>query len=68
MNRGSYGLPRDTTLGNRRFNEAPIHESGKLLAEARRRPRSHRFNEAPIHESGKYQPSTVDSEHPCLLQ
>ena len=41
-------------LPARSFNEAPIHESGKLrslLAAAM--PRQPSFNEAPIHESGK---------------
>ena len=53
MNRGSTD---DTALHPAqpfRFNEAPIHESGKSLAAPRPRPRSGRFNEAPIHESGK---------------
>ena len=54
MNRGSArGEGRDG--GDRpRFNEAPIHESGKLARPRRTsRPSSTRFNEAPIHESGK---------------
>ena len=53
MNRGSpppSGRPRSECP---RFNEAPIHESGKLgpSISASGTPRS--FNEAPIHESGK---------------
>ena len=59
MNRGSYRV-RGVEHGHRpkyRFNEAPIHESGKLPS-CTVRPtlvtRSpHCFNEAPIHESGK---------------
>ena len=35
------------------FNEAPIHESGKLCFRSERRGASLSFNEAPIHESGK---------------
>ena len=46
-----------------RFNEAPIHESGKSCSAAGLRGRSRSFNEAPIHESGKSklrkQPTTV---------
>ena len=36
-----------------RFNEAPIHESGKFRLCWGRRLREIGFNEAPIHESGK---------------
>ena len=53
MNRGSAfnQVPQDWTyLG---FNEAPIHESGKLPCPRSSPARSRCFNEAPIHESGK---------------
>ena len=53
MNRGS---PPWTPLGRAgllRFNEAPIHESGKLGCHGVLIPRFLCFNEAPIHESGK---------------
>ena len=60
MNRGSVGSGEWTAL---RFNEAPIHESGKSAPDPMR-PRHEsgksdvrRFNEAPIHESGKSRPS-----------
>ena len=36
-----------------RFNEAPIHESGKFSSLERGNTGNARFNEAPIHESGK---------------
>ena len=36
-----------------RFNEAPIHESGKLAVVDLAIPPAISFNEAPIHESGK---------------
>ena len=53
MNRGS----QQGRLANRkkvcRFNEAPIHESGKSSGDPTDPPRGNRFNEAPIHESGK---------------
>ena len=56
MNRGSAV----STNSNRsrparnRFNEAPIHESGKSAWTMRGVPQGlPRFNEAPIHESGK---------------
>ena len=35
------------------FNEAPIHESGKLGIEEWDEETKQGFNEAPIHESGK---------------
>ena len=53
MNRGSFGSSRRPAYRPPRFNEAPIHESGKS-ARHRLPDRTHRsFNEAPIHESGK---------------
>jgi len=56
MNRGSvHSSGRTLDWGNRRFNEAPIHESGKserIVVDCSIMPTS--FNEAPIHESGKW--------------
>ena len=52
MNRGRFSLGPVGRLSTC-FNEAPIHESGKLGRAAFPRPRCPRFNEAPIHESGK---------------
>ena len=54
MNRGSLEIVRKDNPISVRFNEAPIHESGKFAESAR--PASSRtgFNEAPIHESGKF--------------
>ena len=37
-----------------RFNEAPIHESGKSSEHELKRFVQFGFNEAPIHESGKW--------------
>ena len=54
MNRGSSAHHRPAIPNPGRFNEAPIHESGKCLLRAHRRPPSEGFNEAPIHESGKF--------------
>ena len=54
MNRGSAASARPILDGVQRFNEAPIHESGKFRRHADRdRTALGRFNEAPIHESGK---------------
>ena len=53
MNRGSALHPRRPNRPSAGFNEAPIHESGKLPPFSRSRPEDHGFNEAPIHESGK---------------
>ena len=53
MNRGSI-LALSTQQPNAsRFNEAPIHESGKSRVEPAGTLRARGFNEAPIHESGK---------------
>ena len=54
MNRGSIDLRHEASEVPMRFNEAPIHESGKWRIDptVRTRPESG-FNEAPIHESGK---------------
>ena len=55
MNRGSAVSHRRGPWRRPRFNEAPIHESGKCRFTGRRAARSPRgFNEAPIHESGKW--------------
>ena len=57
MNRGSSSARFGAVSPRSRFNEAPIHESGKSCPPDRRPcPRS-RFNEAPIHESGKSGPN-----------
>ena len=53
MNRGSRILRHALEARPRSFNEAPIHESGKLDKAARLHGLHCRFNEAPIHESGK---------------
>ena len=53
MNRGSRSRLWQPGRGPWRFNEAPIHESGKWCAAAKIIPRCAGFNEAPIHESGK---------------
>ena len=69
MNRGSLRWRAAAERRPRRFNEAPIHESGKW------QPNLHsadayapRFNEAPIHESGKFAPSTILSMGQWKLQ
>ena len=54
MNRGSLGSPRPHPPTACRFNEAPIHESGKSGRGSRFDRRDCGFNEAPIHESGKW--------------
>ena len=54
MNRGSDAGRRRRGSGTPRFNEAPIHESGKLLTIRSASADQARFNEAPIHESGKF--------------
>ena len=54
MNRGSPRRRVAQCAGPPRFNEAPIHESGKSSHPSRRGQEAHRFNEAPIHESGKF--------------
>ena len=53
MNRGSAPVSADTGAAMRRFNEAPIHESGKCQVPNAPATGSRCFNEAPIHESGK---------------
>ena len=58
MNRGSKKSQMNTGAAIRRFNEAPIHESGKYRRRRSSPDGNRRFNEAPIHESGK---SLVDA-------
>ena len=53
MNRGSLALRILRSTDSPRFNEAPIHESGKCRIGEPPRPSRRGFNEAPIHESGK---------------
>ena len=43
-----------------RFNEAPIHESGKFPARVAATGPVAGFNEAPIHESGKFDSAESD--------
>ena len=54
MNRGSSRGPCSQPRALNRFNEAPIHESGKCASDATNGEGRISFNEAPIHESGKY--------------
>ena len=54
MNRGSPGIHPTLHSPTVCFNEAPIHESGKLASLSVMLGSSARFNEAPIHESGKF--------------
>ena len=54
MNRGSRPWNRLRRSSPDCFNEAPIHESGKLQGPRLRTGPSIGFNEAPIHESGKF--------------
>ena len=56
MNRGSPRTPKSTISVTLRFNEAPIHESGKCSRSSADSHAARRFNEAPIHESGKFEP------------
>ena len=53
MNRGSLPALNALTQMATRFNEAPIHESGKSLLNRSSCFVRNSFNEAPIHESGK---------------
>ena len=54
MNRGSTMATSMPANGYSRFNEAPIHESGKSGRIAWHHRQMPGFNEAPIHESGKF--------------
>ena len=62
MNRGSATRAGAGARPRRRFNEAPIHESGKSAATPRSGAWPRRFNEAPIHESGKFQQRSIKHE------
>ena len=53
MNRGSAEAENLLAYASGRFNEAPIHESGKFSRLPRVSSSVSSFNEAPIHESGK---------------
>ena len=53
MNRGSAGGRWLRVRLRLRFNEAPIHESGKSSDGDSHEDNHQSFNEAPIHESGK---------------
>ena len=55
MNRGSSRARSTARLESARFNEAPIHESGKSWGCPSLWCQRSSFNEAPIHESGKCQ-------------
>ena len=57
MNRGSSAYAAADAALDDRFNEAPIHESGKSYSTTLPGASQYGFNEAPIHESGKcYRP------------
>ena len=56
MNRGSVQGVEQLAKLFQGFNEAPIHESGKLRKCSSWKRRLTGFNEAPIHESGKCKP------------
>ena len=53
-----------------RFNEAPIHESGKFADDSGRPTATTGFNEAPIHESGKYagHPGPAGRDRPASMR
>ena len=56
MNRGRARITGGAVSAMTGFNEAPIHESGKVSARVLRGTCfAVGFNEAPIHESGKGQ-------------
>ena len=60
MNRGSAMSKMVFASGVMRFNEAPIHESGKCRLAGSAVLISCCFNEAPIHESGKSRNCQID--------
>ena len=68
MNRGSIVEQHRHVWIEIRFNEAPIHESGKYPPDAPPRSRRPGFNEAPIHESGKCLKRTGAQPPPSGLQ
>ena len=68
MNRGS-ALVLSGRLGPlKRFNEAPIHESGKSIVARQASAARNGFNEAPIHESGKFHVKTMRRSASAPLQ
>ena len=68
MNRGSTAKRSKPEKRKSRFNEAPIHESGKCRAIRLGHARRRRFNEAPIHESGKSRKALPEATSDALLQ
>ena len=60
MNRGSAAERGAVQGADGRFNEAPIHESGKSRRWSDWTITDSRFNEAPIHESGKWYQTLAD--------
>ena len=68
MNRGSKPSDHRTVQLGTRFNEAPIHESGKCGRNTGLSYRLPGFNEAPIHESGKLEHSGLRSTPVTWLQ
>ena len=69
MNRGSLaGTCLSPSPDTRRFNEAPIHESGKSSPSASSTRGTTGFNEAPIHESGKSERRCTESIRRGWLQ
>ena len=68
MNRGSHLRRRRCVPGRLRFNEAPIHESGKSPRSPTFGARPTSFNEAPIHESGKCDSARESPEADSQLQ
>ena len=68
MNRGSKTRRAGLYAKYTSFNEAPIHESGKLDQRSLVELRWLGFNEAPIHESGKCSVSTTCLAFRSLLQ
>ena len=63
MNRGSLRSADAGCVRKSRFNEAPIHESGKSIRAIASRATGSGFNEAPIHESGKFSEIEVTILH-----
>ena len=68
MNRGSIDLAYVGEACMVRFNEAPIHESGKSGRRGYSGGWWYCFNEAPIHESGKLAGSRVALDYWKSLQ
>ena len=68
MNRGSESAIDSRIPYQRRFNEAPIHESGKCGSGRYPKYVQLGFNEAPIHESGKCDRLPAARRLPAVLQ